>query len=184
MSHPVARAAKKVILPIFAELEPFKKRAAFALSGLGISYSPGPLIESDSQVLSHHHASAPGSLARHAQVQKAGSPTSLWRELLHPGHSLLLFSGPSPSENTVGAISAMINEFHGDSNRCFVIWQAKVPPSTLGNEILLLDPDGEAHVRYALPELGWYLVRPDQYIAARGLQSELPLLRNYLQKIS
>jgi len=48
---------------------------------------------------------------------------------------------------------------------------------------LLLDPDGEAHVRYALPELGWYLVRPDQYIAARGLQSELPLLRNYLQKI-
>ena len=78
----------------------------------------------------------------------------------------------------------MINEFHGDSNRCFVIWQAEVPPSTLENAILLLDPDGKAHVRYALPELGWYLVRPDQYIAARGLQSELPLLRNYLQKIS
>jgi 2-polyprenyl-6-methoxyphenol hydroxylase-like FAD-dependent oxidoreductase len=184
MADPVARAAKKVILPIFAELEPFKKRAAFVLSGLGISYSPGPLIESDSRVLSHHRALAPGSLARHAQVQKGGSPTSLWRELLHPGHSLLLFSGRSPSENTAGVISAMINEFHGDSNRCFVIWQAEKPPATLENAILLLDPAGEAHFRYALQELGWYLVRPDQYIAARGLQSELPLLRNYLQKIS
>jgi len=75
LEHLAATGLAEDFLPIFTELEPFKKRAAFALSGLGISYSPGPLIESDSRALSHHRALALGSLARHAQVQKAGSPT-------------------------------------------------------------------------------------------------------------
>jgi len=30
--------------------------------------------------------------------------------------------------------------------------------------------------------LSWYLIRPDQYIAARGTESEIPVLREYLQK--
>jgi 2-polyprenyl-6-methoxyphenol hydroxylase-like FAD-dependent oxidoreductase len=183
MSQPVVRAAKKIILPIFAELEPFRKRASFELSGLGLSYAAGPLIERDSRVVSHHRALAPGSLARHAQVRKAGSQTSLWRELLHPGHTLLLFSGDSPSEKTAGEISTTIKEFAGASLRSLVIWQAEAQPSAWESEVLLLDPDGQAHSRYGLRQPGWYLVRPDQYIAARGLMSEIALLRNYLQKI-
>jgi 2-polyprenyl-6-methoxyphenol hydroxylase-like FAD-dependent oxidoreductase len=182
ISNPVARAAKKVILPIVSDLEPFKKRAAFELSGLGISYSPGPLIERDSRTFSHHRGLAPGSLARHAKVRKAGSPVSLWRELLYPGHTLLLFSGSSPSDQVAATISASINEF-SSASRCLVIWQAEVAPSPWNENEILLDPDGNAHSRYGLTELGWYLIRPDQYVAARGLKSELPLLRDYLQKI-
>jgi hypothetical protein len=125
----------------------------------------------------------PGSLARHVEVRKSGSPGSLWRELFHPAHSLLLFSGASPSEMTAGVISALINEFRGPSVRCFVIWQADMAPSRLEAGQLFLDPDGRAHARYGLAELGWYLIRPDQYIAARGLESELSLLRDYLRKI-
>ena len=109
---------------------------------------------------------------------------SLWRELLHSGHSLLLFSGPSPSEKTATFISARIDEFQNLLVRCLVIWYAEVTPSIWQRESPLLDPRGEAHARYSLREPGWYLVRPDQYIAARGLDSELSLLRNYLQKIS
>ena len=90
ISNPIARAARRVILPIFSQLETFKKRAAFELSGLGISYSPGPLIEKDSPSFSHHRILAPGTLARHAEVGKSGSPVSLWRELFHPAHSLLI----------------------------------------------------------------------------------------------
>jgi hypothetical protein len=30
---------------------------------------------------------------------------------------------------------------------------------------------------------GWYLIRPDQYVAARGVESELSLLREYLQAV-
>jgi hypothetical protein len=167
-----------------SQLEPFKKRAAFELSGLGLSYPAGPLIEKDSPALSHHHFLAPGSLARPVPVNKAGSSVSLWRELLHSGHSLLLFSGPSPSEKTAASISARIDEFQNLLVRCFVIWNAEAAPSIWQRESPLLDPRGEAHARYSLREPGWYLVRPDQYIAARGLDSELSLLRNYLQKIS
>jgi 2-polyprenyl-6-methoxyphenol hydroxylase-like FAD-dependent oxidoreductase len=184
MNNPVVRGAKKVILPILSQLEPFKKRAAFELSGLGLSYPAGPLIEKDSPALSLHYVLAPGSLARPVPVDKAGSSVSLWRELLHPGHSLLLFSGPSPSEKTAASISARIDEFQNLLVRCFVIWNAEAAPSIWQRESPLLDPRGEAHARYSLREPGWYLVRPDQYIAARGLDSELSLLRNYLQKIS
>jgi FAD binding domain len=183
ISNPVVRAAKKVILPIVSELEPFKKGAALELSGLGISYSPGPLIERDSRAFSHHAGLAPGSLARHVEVRKAGSSVSLWRELLHPCHTLLLFSGPSPSDKAITKISASINEFHSTSLRCLVVWRAGVAPSAWIEDEILLDPDGNAHSRYGLKELGWYLVRPDQYIAVRGTQSELPQLRDYLQKV-
>jgi 2-polyprenyl-6-methoxyphenol hydroxylase-like FAD-dependent oxidoreductase len=184
MTNPVVSGAKKVILPILSQLEPFKKRAAFELSGLGISYSPGPLIEKDSRAFSHHHAMAPGSLARHAPVNKEGLSASLWRELLHPGHSLLFFSGPSPSEKSAAVISATIDEFQSPFVQCFVIWHGDVAPSSWQHASPLLDPHGEAHARYSLREPGWYFVRPDQYIAARGLDSELSLLRDYLQKIS
>jgi 2-polyprenyl-6-methoxyphenol hydroxylase-like FAD-dependent oxidoreductase len=183
ISNPVVRAAKRVILPIVSELELFKKGAAFELSGLGISYSPGPLIERDSRAFSHHGGLAPGSLARHAEVRKAGSSVSLWRELLHPSHTLLLFSGHSPSDKATTEISASINEFRTAALRCLVVWQAEVAPSQWNAEEILLDPDGNAHARYGVKELGWYLIRPDQYIAARGLQSELSQLRDYLQKV-
>ena len=182
-SNPVVREAKKVILPFLSHLEPFKKAAAFELSGLGLSYPSGPLIEKDSPALSHHHHLAPGSLARPVPVNKEGAAVSLWRELLHSGHSLLLFSGPSPSEKTATFISARIDEFQNLLVRCLVIWYAEATPSIWQHESPLLDPRGEAHARYSLREPGWYLVRPDQYIAARGLDSELSLLRNYLQKI-
>jgi 2-polyprenyl-6-methoxyphenol hydroxylase-like FAD-dependent oxidoreductase len=183
ISNPLIRAAKKVILPVISELESFRKGASFELSGLGISYSPGPLIEHDSRAFSRHGGLNPGSLARHIEVSKAGSSVSLWRELLHQNHTLLLFSGPSPSERAATEISASINEFRSASLRCLVIWQAEMAPSSWNEDAILLDPDGTAHSRYGLTELGWYLIRPDQYIAARGLHSELSLLRNYLQKI-
>jgi 2-polyprenyl-6-methoxyphenol hydroxylase-like FAD-dependent oxidoreductase len=183
ISNPVVRAAKKVILPFVSELEAFKKGASFQLSGLGISYSPGPLVENDSRAVSRHGGFPPGSLARHAEVRKTGSPVSLWRELLHPNHTLLLFSGPSPSDKAITEISASINEFRSASLRCLVIWQAEAAPAPWNEDETLLDPDGTAHSRYGLTELGWYLIRPDQYIAARGLQRELSLLRDYLRKI-
>ena len=183
VSHGVVRAAKNVVLPILSGLEPFKKRAAFELSGLGISYAQGPLIERDSRHMAHHNSLAPGKLARHAKVSKAGLPVSLWRELLRPHHSLLLFSGPSPSEATAGLIFAVIHEIREAPIRPLVIWQAGAAPSW-ENAPVLLDTDGSAHSRYGLQGSGWYLVRPDQYIAARGPGSDLEPLRNYLRRIT
>ena len=54
----------------------------------------------------------------------------------------------------------------------------------MAGALVLLDPKGVAHVRYGVKEFSWYLIRPDQYIAARGVQSELKMLIRYIQKIS
>jgi 2-polyprenyl-6-methoxyphenol hydroxylase-like FAD-dependent oxidoreductase len=185
LSQPVVRMAKKVILPIFAEIRTFQQRAAFALSGLGISYPTGSLIGRDSRAFEHHHhALKPGTLARDAEIRRAGSPGSLWRELLHPAYSLLLFSAGSPSERVADLISATMNDLRDAAVRTFVIWQGVEQPASLAwnQATVLLDPDGVAHSRYGAREITWYLIRPDQYIAARGVESELSLLREYLQK--
>jgi 2-polyprenyl-6-methoxyphenol hydroxylase-like FAD-dependent oxidoreductase len=188
MSQPALRMAKKVILPIFSEIQPFQQRAAFALSGLGISYSTGSLIERDSRAFlhHHHHALMPGTVARDAEIRKLDSSGSLWRELLHPGYSLLLFSGNSPSDRVADLISATMNDVSDAAVRTFVIWQGvtEQPASSAWNRAtVLLDPDGVAHSRYGTHQFGWYLIRPDQYVAARGVESELSLLREYLRKV-
>ena len=188
MSHAAVRMARKVILPIFSEIQAFQRTASFALSGLGISYSTGSLIKNDSRTLGHHHHNTlvPGTLARDAEIRRLGSPTSLWRELLHPDHSLLLFSGDAPSGRVAEQISATINEVSAAAVRTFVIWRSATEQpvsSEWSQATLLLDPDGVAHSRYGCREFGWYLIRPDQYVATRGVESELSLLREYLQTV-
>ena len=94
MSNPVVRTAKKIILPIFSQLEPFKKRAAFELSGLGIAYSPGPLIAEGlssslpaprlgARFAGSARGSAQGRVARFALARTSPSSpqlaTILWR---------------------------------------------------------------------------------------------------------
>jgi 2-polyprenyl-6-methoxyphenol hydroxylase-like FAD-dependent oxidoreductase len=187
MSQPALRMAKKVVLPIVSELHQFQQRAAFSLSGLGITYPTGSLIEKDSRAFGHphHQTLIPGSLARDAEIRKEGSPASLWRELLHPAHSLILFSGGSSSVKVADLIAATRNEVGDAEVRVLVIWQgATDPPASIASNqaTLLLDPDGVAHSRYGARALSWYLIRPDQYIAARGTESEIPVLREYLQK--
>jgi len=189
MSQPGVRMAKKVILPIVSEIQKFQQTAALQLSGLDISYSAGSLIEKDSHALRHHHYHhhlMPGTLAREVEIRKAGSPGSLWRELLHPAHSLLLFSGKSPADRFAELISSTLNEVSDAAVRTLVIWQGETEQSisSAGNRaVVLLDPEGGAHSRYGADKFTWYLIRPDQYIAARGVESDLALLRNYLQKV-
>ncbi len=189
MSQPAIRMAKKVILPIVSEIQKFQQTAAFQLSGLDISYSTGSLIEEDSHAfahLRHHHILMPGRLARDVAIRKASSLGSLWRELLHPAHSLLLFSGISPSDKVIDLISSTLKEVGDAMVRTLVIWPGGTEQSissAWNQEAILLDPDGTAHARYGADKFSWYLIRPDQYIAARGVESELPVLRNYLQKV-
>jgi len=79
-----------------------------------------------------------------------------------------------------------MNDVSDAAVRTFVIWQGATerPVSSAWNQAtVLLDPDGLAHSRYGTHGFGWYLIRPDQYIAARGVESELSLLREYLQKV-
>lgn len=177
-SHAFIRAAKRLILPLLSQLDSLKKTAAWKLSELGISYPEGPLVEEDSATLRTFGQLAPGTLARDVEVSSGNAPVSLWRKFLHPGHTLVIFSGPRPSAETVAALRARAPEA-----QIVVVWQG-TSPSDLPGARLLLDPEGSAHARYGLKEAGWYLIRPDQYIAARGTSAETATLARYLAKIS
>jgi 2-polyprenyl-6-methoxyphenol hydroxylase-like FAD-dependent oxidoreductase len=178
-SHAFVRAAKRLILPLVSHSDTLKRTAAFRLSELGVTYASSPLIEKDSAAFRHFDDLEPGTLARDAEVTAEGSPHSLWRHFLSPGHTLAVFSGPQPSRHVVEEwVSAAAPA------RAVVIWHGGEPP-VLEDATVLRDPDGRAHARYGLANAaGWYLVRPDQYIAARGGVSEKKTLNQYLKKIA
>jgi hypothetical protein len=48
----------------------------------------------------------------------------------------------------------------------------------------LLDLAGRAHSRYGTRQPSWYLIRPDQYVSARGTLEELDPLRSYIRRTS
>jgi hypothetical protein len=48
----------------------------------------------------------------------------------------------------------------------------------------LLDLAGRAHSRYGTRRPSWYLIRPDQYVSARGTLEELDPLRSYIRRTS
>lgn len=171
-SHAFIRAAKRIILPLLAHLEPVKKNAAFHLSELGISYPPGPLIEEDTAAFGHVADLAPGTLARDVEVMEQGAPVSLWRKCLHPGYTLLIFSGCHPDHDAIDRLSAA-----SGPARTLVVWHGGTAATGL------LDPGGGAHHRYGVRSTAWYLIRPDQYIAARGSAADSEVLERHFNRI-
>lgn len=174
-NHPLIRAAKRLVLPLVSKLDAVKKNAAHHLSELGICYQTSGLVEPMTQKSSNDLL--PGTLARDAQVFTNDTAVSLWRELLHPGHTLLIFSGLVADPAKITALLA----FARPGVRAIVIQTGTA--AAAGAETLL-DSENKAHVRYGFTEPGWVLVRPDQYLAARGSADETTGLEQYLAKIS
>jgi 2-polyprenyl-6-methoxyphenol hydroxylase-like FAD-dependent oxidoreductase len=178
-SHAFIRAAKRLVLPLVSHSDTLKRTAAFQLSELGIAYTHSPLVEKESAAFHHFDDLEPGSLARDVEVFANGSPTSLWRQFLAPGHTLVVFSGPNPDAKALEDIVTS-----AAPARAIVIWHGAEAP-VIDDSAVLCDPEGKAHARYGLAKAaGWYLIRPDQYIAARGGAAETALVSRYLKKIS
>lgn len=182
-NHPTVRTIRKVVLPWLADIGTVKKTMAFQLSELGISYAPGPLVEADSTLFHAPKDLAPGRRARNVQVFAGAQPVSLWREFLHPAFHLVLFSGRNPSEAAAHEFQRMGKAYGSDALRLLVVWKGASVPAGLEGMAVFSDDDS-AHDRYGLSDAaGWYLVRPDQYIAARGIMGEEPVLHRLLFRL-
>jgi hypothetical protein len=178
-SHAFVRAAKRLILPLISHSDTLKRTAAFRLSELGIAYSHSPLLEKDSATFRHFDDLEPGTLARDAAVSSNGSSASLWRQFLSSSHTLAVFSGPNPDRKAVETLIASAAPANA-----IVIWHGDEEPD-IDDATVFRDREGTAHARYGLAKAaGWYLIRPDQYIAARGGAGETSLLSQYLKKIT
>lgn len=179
-NHRLIRAAKRVVLPLLSHSEKVNETASFKFSELGIAYAQSSLVEPDAEEFRHFRDLAPGTLARDAEVFAGGEKVSLWRELLHPGHTLLIFSGPRPDRDE---IATMLSFDKSEEVRPVLIWHGTETLDFAGVEEFL-DPEGKAHERYGLTAMaGWYVVRPDNYIAARGTLSDTTALTRYMRKI-
>jgi hypothetical protein len=83
-----------------------------------------------------------------------------------------------PLENSVEAIGAIVTEAGGALRTLFI---RRTPDrSEMEGVETLLDPAGRPHARYGTRQPSWYLIRPDQYVAARRTLEELDLLRSYI----
>ena len=179
MNNVVLREIKRGILPILSRVKAVKQKLAYDLSEIGIAYSRSPLIQKDSAAFRHQHDLAPGSRARPVEVTKNGSPLSLWSELLHPGHTLLVFLGSLTLQDAVEAIEVVLTEAGGALRTLFI---QRTPDRNEMKGVEILQPAGRAHSRYGTRAASWYLIRPDQYVAARGALEDIDSLRSYIRQ--
>ncbi len=63
---------------------------------------------------------------------------------------------------------------------CVVPYEDAVAAFTLN---VSLDPDGTARRRYGFDDAGWVLIRPDQVVTVRGVDSDLSALERYLAMV-
>ncbi len=134
------RVVRDALVSVASRLPVVRRKLQVELSETDIAYDSGPLLEAVER-LAAAGTPAPGHRARDAIVAGA----SLWPRLSGARHTLLLLGAP---------------EVHG----ALRAHAARIGP-TLGIE----ESDApELLQRYGFSGPGWVLVRPDQFIAARG----------------
>ena len=178
------RAAKDVAVKYLFQTNFAQSNLSGQLSELHICYPKSPLVIPD-DAWPNHHGFEPGSKPRDAELQHPATKEtlSLWRLFLAPSHTLILFSGQAPTSATLSElVNVGATASSPDAVQTIIVWNASTAPANSPSE-LYLDPEGKAHNRYGLDRPGWYLVRPDQYLAARSATLKTDRLKAYLKKV-
>lgn len=181
------RVAKDLLVGILLRLPILQKFFTEKLSEMNIHYSLSDLIEKDSNTcVSRNHQV--GWRVYDAPVidPETNQEVSLWQRFLHPMHTLVVFSGANPSEELIPSIRKLLTHQEEVPMKTIVVWQERITPKSLVGATLL-DPEGKAHRHFSLSEPTWFLIRPDLYVAARGIignpAAEICLNR-YLEKLA
>jgi 2-polyprenyl-6-methoxyphenol hydroxylase-like FAD-dependent oxidoreductase len=111
---------------------------------------------------------APDAIGRDAAT---GTPRRLFDLFRGTHFTLLLFDGPAASAagyDRLAATARQVRQMLGDDVHAHVVVPADRPPAAPTDTDVLLDPDRDAHHRYAASAESLYLIRPDGYIAFRS----------------
>ncbi|MBM7809119.1 2-polyprenyl-6-methoxyphenol hydroxylase-like FAD-dependent oxidoreductase [Geodermatophilus bullaregiensis] len=130
-----------------------------------------------------------GDRAPDAQVRHGagGAPTRLF-DLFRGTHStLLLFDGPAATDGGYRRLvttARRVRAALGDDVRTHLVVPADRRPDGLDDDVeVVLDPDRDAHHRYAAAAESLYLVRPDGYVAFRGQPATAGPLLDHLGSV-
>jgi hypothetical protein len=176
------------VLPRVMGRRSLRARAFRFVSQLGIKYPDSPIVgeELDGADRVFRRGPAAGHRAPDGPLRLDGNdrPSSLFSRLRGTSHHLLLFGGwGSDVDDWVASdaeLRALIAEYEGLLEPHLIVagW-----PTRLGAEIpVYVDEPGLVHQRYGLKGAGYYLIRPDGYVAFRAPGTDLRPIRAYLQR--
>jgi 2-polyprenyl-6-methoxyphenol hydroxylase-like FAD-dependent oxidoreductase len=149
------RLVREALVTVVSHIPAARRKLQAQMSETEIVYEAGPLVEIGKST-SGSGEPAVGARALDAEIADpdTGARGPLWPRFSAVRHTLLVFGDP-------GLQSALM---------------AEAVSHVEAVEIVVLDdksdPDGVAAERYDISGAGWVLVRPDQFIAARGAAGE------------
>ena len=180
------RVAKDIAVKHLFQTQFVQARLSGELSELHIAYPESPLVVSDDPAWHGNKGFKPGTKPRDVALVHAVTRemVSLWRQFLTTKHTLVLFSG-TKQDADISSCLAQVAAFakkYGDYVQVIIIWAGESTVFETTAEVYF-DPEGNAHERFGVEQPVWYLVRPDQYLAARGMMTQTELLAAYLKKV-
>lgn len=180
----LARIAKDFVAGVLFRLPFLQKIFCEKLSEMNIQYPMSGLLEHDPLRKSKNRKDQVGWRVYETWVTDCltKKTVSLWKQFLHPGHTLLILAGDASSQEELSSIATLLDNkaLLKTKTRALVI--AREDACAIPG-IVFFDLKNQAHQRFGVTQPSWLLLRPDLYVAARGSLHEITALKNYFRKI-
>jgi 2-polyprenyl-6-methoxyphenol hydroxylase-like FAD-dependent oxidoreductase len=170
------------VLPWFMGDRSRRARAFRFISELGIKYPDSPIVDenTDGSSKAFRRGPAAGYRAPDGPLRPVGeeSDVTLFSRLDEVPHHLLLFGG----RGDFGEETRELMSRYGGEIQPHLIFAGD--PGKVGEEIpAYIDRTGTLRRRYGVTGTGYYLIRPDGYVAFRAPGTDLGPLRAYLERV-
>lgn len=185
----LSRITKDIVTAFLLHIPALQQLLAVKFSEMNIHYSSSSLIVHDALSVDKRRYQAGWRVYETPLVDAITcAPTSLWKQFLHSKHTLLLFSGTYLSEEMRLLLERLATDeiVSTIEAKPLIIWynEALFKMSCGKNASHFLDLKGHAHNRFGITSPSWILIRPDFYVAARGLLEEQDRLESYCDRLS
>ena len=145
------------------------------LTQLSIHYEDSPIINYHTDVC--HTAPNPGERAPDVVINKASE--RFYDYLQNTQYNLLLFTGHNLNDTELAKFQDMmqwIEQTYSDTVKVYIVCFTKI--ADIKN--IIVDEQFALHNRYKMDESGFYLIRPDHYIALCGYKTDQKILKGFL----
>ena len=190
--NPVLITLRNILLPLVLprvmSRRSLRARAFRFVSQLGIKYPDSPIVgeELSGADQAFRRGPAAGHRAPDGPLRMLGGDggsVSLFSRLRGIPHHLLLFGGKGPAagrwDEPGTGLRELVAEYEGLLEPRLIF--AGEPAQARADLPMYVDESGSVHERYGLKGAGYYLIRPDGYVAFRAPGYDLRPIRTYLQ---
>jgi 2-polyprenyl-6-methoxyphenol hydroxylase-like FAD-dependent oxidoreductase len=186
----LAHGLRTRVVPLLLKQEAVQRRGIQWASELEVHYRQSPIVGGSRGGSRRWPVTAPRPGDRAPDVGPLrlpdGTTARLFALLRDTRHTLLLFAGPKPGDDTYAhlqAIAAALQGRFGDVVREVLVVPSATTTCAPRELPLVGDLDQALHQRYGVAGDALYLIRPDGYVAYRAQPADLTGLIGYLERI-